>query len=75
MYDNVGFREKRQYFCTKLAKIAENNDYNIDPSWASCGAAWMDITLHSLFDEWRMAILRLNPHPLHLLSGPFVSLQ
>jgi hypothetical protein len=29
---NIGFREKRQFFRRKLAKIAENCDHNIDPS-------------------------------------------
>jgi hypothetical protein len=28
---NIGFREKRQFFRRKLAKIAENCDHNIDP--------------------------------------------
>jgi hypothetical protein len=28
---NIGFREKRQFFRRKLAKIAENCDNNIDP--------------------------------------------
>jgi hypothetical protein len=28
---NIGFREKRQFFLRKLAKIAENCDHNIDP--------------------------------------------
>jgi hypothetical protein len=28
---NIGFREKRQFFHRKLAKIAENCDHNIDP--------------------------------------------
>jgi hypothetical protein len=28
---NIGFWEKRQFFCRKLAKIAENCDHNIDP--------------------------------------------
>jgi hypothetical protein len=30
---NIGFWEKSQFFCRKLAKIAENCDRNIDP-WA-----------------------------------------
>jgi hypothetical protein len=28
---NIGFWEKRQFFCRKLAKIAENCDHNIGP--------------------------------------------
>jgi hypothetical protein len=28
---NIGFGEKRQLFCRKLSKIAENFDHNIDP--------------------------------------------
>jgi hypothetical protein len=32
---NVGFWEKRHFFRRKLAKIAENCDHNIDPSWSS----------------------------------------
>jgi hypothetical protein len=28
---NIGFREKRQFFGQKLSKIAENCDHNIDP--------------------------------------------
>jgi hypothetical protein len=28
---NIGFREKRQFFRQKLAKIAENCDHNIGP--------------------------------------------
>jgi hypothetical protein len=28
---NIGFREKRQVFRRKLAKIAEISDHNIDP--------------------------------------------
>jgi hypothetical protein len=28
---NIGFWEKRQFVCRKLAKIAENCDHNIDP--------------------------------------------
>jgi hypothetical protein len=28
---NIGFREKRQFFSRKLAKIAENCDHNIAP--------------------------------------------
>jgi hypothetical protein len=28
---NIGFKEKRQFFCRKVAKIAENCDHNIDP--------------------------------------------
>jgi hypothetical protein len=28
---NIGFWEKRQFFCRKLAKIAEKCDHNIDP--------------------------------------------
>jgi hypothetical protein len=33
---NIGFWEKRQYFCRKLSKIAENCDHNIGP-WVICG--------------------------------------
>jgi hypothetical protein len=28
---DIGFGEKRQFFCRKLGKIAENCDHNIDP--------------------------------------------
>jgi hypothetical protein len=31
----IGFWEKRQFFCLKLAKIAENCDHNIDPRCVS----------------------------------------
>jgi hypothetical protein len=31
---NIGFREKRQFFRWKLAKIAENCDHNMDP-WSN----------------------------------------
>jgi hypothetical protein len=31
---NIGFWEKRQFFCRKLSKIAENCVHNIDP-WGS----------------------------------------
>jgi hypothetical protein len=33
-YHNIGFWEKSQFFCRKLAKIAENCDHNIDP-WST----------------------------------------
>jgi hypothetical protein len=32
-YHNIGFWENRQFFCRKLAKIAENCDHNIDPRY------------------------------------------
>jgi hypothetical protein len=28
---DIGFSEKRQFFCLKLSQIAENCDHNIDP--------------------------------------------
>jgi hypothetical protein len=34
---NIGFREKRQIFRRKLAKIAENCDHNIDPRVTELG--------------------------------------
>jgi hypothetical protein len=30
---NISFWEKRQFFRRKFAKIAVNNDHNIDPRW------------------------------------------
>jgi hypothetical protein len=31
-HHNIGFLEKRQFIRRKLSKIAENCDYNIEPS-------------------------------------------
>jgi hypothetical protein len=31
LHRNIGFEEKRQFFCQKLAKIAGKWDQNIDP--------------------------------------------
>jgi hypothetical protein len=36
IYNNIGFREKRQFFRRKMAKIAENFDHNIDPRFDTC---------------------------------------
>jgi hypothetical protein len=33
MQNDIGFWEKRQFFCRKLSKIAENCDHNIDPMY------------------------------------------
>jgi hypothetical protein len=33
------FEEKTPFFCGKMAKIAKNNDHNIDPRLTSCVTA------------------------------------
>jgi hypothetical protein len=47
-HHNIGFCEKRQFFCRKLAKIAEKCDHNIDP--------WFDLNLGKLLDRLNFSI-------------------
>jgi hypothetical protein len=49
--DNIGFWEKRQFFRSKLAKIAENCDHDIDP-WIQLSrtnwTTWTNLSMNIL---------------------------
>jgi hypothetical protein len=50
---NIGFWEKRQFFCRKWAKIAENCDHNIDP-WIYNNKKLFRLMLHSVTEKGSM---------------------
>jgi hypothetical protein len=79
-YHNIDFREEGQFFCWKLAKIAENCEHNIDPKICfllrknNVFTPWTYFARRIQF--WKRTAYPMSPcHHIHIQNNPNIILE